>query len=238
SLVNENSDTWVVKQLGEELTPEFRRLMKEEQLGWTQTVNRQMRSLWEKGVSKSEIKWSMSRLPVFPRMLEAACLAGKAGAQQAVVSDANTVFIEEFLKHHGIRGLFGKGVSTNRGVFTEDGRLDVQPYHISRDVPHGCSLCPLNMCKGIILDGLLAAPKGGKGRVFDMVIYIGDGGGDYCPALRLRPQDLLLAREGEEGGRQYGLRQRIEKGEGGPMACRVLPWRNGEDVYSTFEREL
>lgn len=52
SLVNENSDTWVVKQLGEELTPEFRRLMKEEQLGWTQTVNRQMRSLWEKGVSK------------------------------------------------------------------------------------------------------------------------------------------------------------------------------------------
>lgn len=49
--MNENSDTWVVKQLGEELMPEFRRLMKEEQLGWTQTMNRQMRSLWEKGVS-------------------------------------------------------------------------------------------------------------------------------------------------------------------------------------------
>lgn len=42
-------------------------------------------------VSDSEIKWSMSRLPVFPRMLDAVCLAEKAGAQQAVVSDANTV---------------------------------------------------------------------------------------------------------------------------------------------------
>lgn len=50
--MNENSDTWVVKQLGEELMPEFRRLRREEQLGWTQIMNRQMRSLWEKGVSE------------------------------------------------------------------------------------------------------------------------------------------------------------------------------------------
>lgn len=49
-----------------------------------------MCSSWSQ-VSDSEIKWSMSRLPVFPRMLDAACLAAKAGAQQAVVSDANTV---------------------------------------------------------------------------------------------------------------------------------------------------
>lgn len=47
--MNENSDTWVVQQLGEELIPEFRRL-REESLGWTQIMNRQMRSLWEKGV--------------------------------------------------------------------------------------------------------------------------------------------------------------------------------------------
>ena len=50
--MNENSDTWVVKQLGEELMPNFQRLRKEEQLGWTQIMNRQMRSLWEKGVSR------------------------------------------------------------------------------------------------------------------------------------------------------------------------------------------
>jgi len=50
SLVNENSDTWVVKQLGEEFMSEFRRLRKEEELGWTQIMNRQMRNLWGKGV--------------------------------------------------------------------------------------------------------------------------------------------------------------------------------------------
>ena len=45
-------------------------------------------------MTESEIKWSMSRLPVFQRMLDAACMAGAAGAEQAVVSDANTVSVE------------------------------------------------------------------------------------------------------------------------------------------------
>lgn len=53
-----------------------------------------------------------------------------------------------------------------------------------------------------------------------------------------RPGDLLLARDGGEGGRKFGLRERIEKEEGGPMACRVVPWQKGEDVYSAFESEL
>lgn len=51
SLANENSDTWVVEQLGEELMSQFRRLGEEQRLGWTQIMDRQMRSLWEKGVS-------------------------------------------------------------------------------------------------------------------------------------------------------------------------------------------
>ena len=58
------------------------------------------------------------------------------------------VFIEEFLNHHGILSLFGRGITTNGGVFKEDGRLDVQPHHSDTGAPHGCSLCPPNMCKG------------------------------------------------------------------------------------------
>ncbi|CAN0417643.1 unnamed protein product, partial [Hapterophycus canaliculatus] len=51
--------------------------------------------------------------------------------------------------------------------------------------------CAAGKCRclrlaGEILDGLLAAQSGERDRAFDTVIYIGDGGGDYCPALRLR----------------------------------------------------
>lgn len=48
--MNDDSDTWVVKQLGDEFMPEFRRLREEESLGWNKTMNRQMRNLWQKGV--------------------------------------------------------------------------------------------------------------------------------------------------------------------------------------------
>ncbi|CAM9659271.1 unnamed protein product [Ascophyllum nodosum] len=241
SLVNENSDSWVVEQLGEELTPEFRRLQEEEHLGWTQIMSRQMRSLWEKGVKEDEIKKEMTRLPVFEEMLEAVRSAARAGASQAIVSDANKVFIEEFVHHHGIRRLFTKGISTNGGVFTDDGRLDVTPCHESSLPPHGCPLCPPNMCKGLILDGLLSVSPDSDGqdrRAVDKVIYVGDGGGDYCPALRLKPGDLVLARDGGEDGRLYGLRRRIENEEGGPLACRLLLWENGAHVLKAIENEL
>lgn len=56
--------------------------------------------------------------------------------------------------------------------------------------------------------------------------------------LFCRPGDLLLARDGGEGGRQYGLRQRIEKQEGGPLTCRLVLWEDGDDVHSAFENEL
>lgn len=50
------------------------------------------RSFFRK-VGKSEVAWSMSRLPVFSETLDAVCMAGRAGAEQAVISDANTVSV-------------------------------------------------------------------------------------------------------------------------------------------------
>lgn len=59
----------------------------------------------------------------------------------------------------------------------------------------------------------------------------------FCVAL-CRPGDLLLARDGGEGGRRYGLLQRIEAEEGGPLPCRLAKWENGQQIYSAFEDEL
>ncbi|CAM9662140.1 unnamed protein product, partial [Discosporangium mesarthrocarpum] len=161
-------------------------------------------------VTEAEIRLSMAQLPVQSMMFDAACLASKAGAEQAIVSDANEVFINNVLSHHGLNPLFNQGVHTNGGAFTEDGRLDVHPY-CPVDAPHGCNLCPPNMCKGSIVDGLLRGSSGKAERIFDTVIYVGDGGGDFCPTLRLRERDLVLARGGGTSGKKYGLYQRIQK---------------------------
>lgn len=63
-----------------------------------------------------------------------------------VVSDANTFFIETVLAHHGVLGCFSE-IITNPASVDADGRLRISPFHDSAAAPHGCTLCPDNMCK-------------------------------------------------------------------------------------------
>ena len=60
-------------------------------------------------------------------------------------------------------------------------------------------------------------------------MYVGDGGGDACPCLRLSAGDVVLAREGWE------LDKRL-KGE--QPAARVVTWATGQDLAEALRREL
>lgn len=62
-----------------------------------------------------------------------------------VVSDANTFYIETILKHHGLYDCFSEIIS-NPAFVNEEGKLRIFPYHDLAS-PHGCDLCPPNMCK-------------------------------------------------------------------------------------------
>jgi pyridoxal phosphate phosphatase PHOSPHO2 len=63
-----------------------------------------------------------------------------------IVSDANLFFIETILKHLGLRDYFSE-INTNPSFVDEEGKLRIFPYHDFHTSPHGCSLCPPNMCK-------------------------------------------------------------------------------------------
>ena len=63
-----------------------------------------------------------------------------------ILSDANQFFIEKILEHHGLLGCFSK-IYTNPSFVDEEGRLRILPYYDSTLSPHGCSLCPSNLCK-------------------------------------------------------------------------------------------
>lgn len=63
-----------------------------------------------------------------------------------VLSDANQFFIETILKNHGIYDCFSD-IITNPTFVDEQGRLRIFPYHGSAMPPHGCDLCPPNLCK-------------------------------------------------------------------------------------------
>merc|ERR1712227_874252 len=108
-------------------------------------------------------------------------------------------------------------IVTNHGEWDSDGRLRVSAYEGSE--PHGCPRCPKNLCTGRVLDRWLQEP-GPRPRV----IYVGDGGGDLCPALRLGGQDTVLARDG------YSLCRRLtdaRRPESAALQAQLRQWKDG-----------
>jgi len=257
SLINDNSDTWVVKRLSEAI---YRDIFGRDavQRGWTETMDAAMEALHNAGHTIEEIRREAASVPFFPEMRDALRYAATAGAagecRLVILSDANRIFIEAGLEGMGLADLFdlsaaqGKKLdsSTHSGVILtndgdeENGRLRVRPFHHNSE----CPLCPSNLCKGRVLSDLLAT----RSPENSPIIYIGDGGGDFCAATRLKETDYLLYRSGPKWGLQHRLVKQGKLGVGEvsedtleskyPIKCRVVPWSTGEDVFAAFKHIL
>ena len=59
------------------------------------------------------------------------------------------------------------------------------------------------------------------------VIYVGDGGGDFCPATMLKKDDVLCCRSG------YSLHKKVTNKDSG-VTARLLVWETGVDVLREF----
>lgn len=239
SLVNENSDTFIFRELHAPLLDaiERERAQWTAESSWTALMDKLLGELvaQQPHVTPALIRETLARIPVLDRMLDAVRLAVDThGADVKIVSDANTVYIESMLAHHGLSAHVSE-IFTNRGFFelnngaaSESNRLRVEPYH-ARDIePHGCRDCPANMCKGAILDAIRSA------RPYTHVLYVGDGQGDFCPATRLTASDVVFARADDSAsGKAYGLLKRLQR-HSERVTARVEPWSSGDDIYRHF----
>ena len=221
TLIDDNSDTFVPLRLAPALLPHIRA---ESRRGvpWTELMDDVAARLHAAGHGEAALAAAVRALPVHASMPAAVRAAAGAGARVAVVSDANTFYISTWLDHAGLAAeLPPAAVFTNPAAFDADGRLRIQPFVPRGGAPHGCARCPPNMCKGAILDALV--PAGAR------VFYSGDGGGDVCPALRLRAGSVAAARAGCEMAKTLAKHG---------TAARVVVWRDGDDVLRALNEWL
>ncbi|KAJ8414339.1 hypothetical protein AAFF_G00052090 [Aldrovandia affinis] len=154
-------------------------------------------------------------------------MAEQGDFEAVLVSDANTYFIEAWLRRVGARQLFQK-LFTNPAAFNGSGRLVLLPHH-----SHDCGRCPENMCKQVIVRDYMAQREKERGRPFQRVFYVGDGANDFCPLLILGPMDTVFPR------RNYPIHKLIaEAQEARPTVFKptVVPWASGEDVVDQLKR--
>ena len=183
---------------------------------FTALVDECLGELAARGVRRADLEAALRLAPMSASMIEAVkCINANGGAQH-IVSDANAVFIAEILRARGIEGFFAS-VHTN-GAEWDGHRLRVTPHQASvSSGRHGCQLCPPNLCKGNVLDSMLLDGT--------RIAYVGDGSGDVCAALRLRSDDVVLARE------EFPLLHSLQTGELGCKA-RTVPWGDAEALFA------
>uniref|UniRef100_A0A7N0UVZ8 Uncharacterized protein n=1 Tax=Kalanchoe fedtschenkoi TaxID=63787 RepID=A0A7N0UVZ8_KALFE len=215
TLLDVDSDDWVVTQMG--LKALFRQLMRS--MPWTDLMNRMMEELHAIGKTVDDIAECLTKAPIHSSTLTAIKSAYALGCDLKVLSDANQFFIETILKHNGIFRCFSE-IITNPASVDQQGRLTISPYCDFTSSPHGCNLCPHNLCKGLVMNRLRSSEIGPKRRKY---IYLGDGKGDYCPAISLKDGDFLMPRKGYYLWEHIGSNPTVTEAQ-------VHGWTNGEEL--------
>ena len=240
SLINENSDTWILEQLAPTLLTDLKKLQQTEpdRFGrgqWTALMDHLLTLLGTREkVTRGALERRLASIPFADENVACVRLAAAAGCEQRILSDANEVYIDKILEARSLRGAFS-AVCTNAATYEDAGDgaevLRVAPFHPVDEAPHGCRKCPPNLCKGAVLDRWVAECRPRR------IIYVGDGSGDYCPATRLVEDDVVCARA------NYPLAKKLRKlalnvADPVTLDAAVAEWRDGADLLRIFRREL
>ncbi|KAH9954129.1 phosphatase phospho-type [Russula dissimulans] len=226
SLADQDSDRWVF----EVLAPNIRRKMKniKDNHEWTDLVAQGLRELHEQGGTREEIEGALRIMPIHPAMIRGVKnlkAATKPKTTFLCLSSANNVYISTILESKGLQDLF-TDIVTNPAEWDPSGLLKVGRHVDPNGPQHNCPLrCNPNICKGQELDAFLKR----QGTDYDRIIYVGDGSNDFCPAVRLRSQDLVLCRK------YRGLEHRIAReGKSAGLVCQVRYWAGAWEVEEIF----
>lgn len=210
---------------------ELRRRMEdlEDRMQWTDLVAMSLREFHERGGTREQIESALKNMPFHPAMVRALKGLKQTADPETTLfclSNSNSVFISTILQDKGLVELFTE-IVTNPAEWDESGLLELRRRVDPAGVQHGCKVgCSANMCKGEELKAFFERHK----PEFDQVIYVGDGGNDYCPTLRLRSQDTVLCR------RQKGLEKRIEtEGPKDGLQCQVVKWTQAWEVEEYYK---
>jgi hypothetical protein len=117
-------------------------------------------------------------------------------AVSAIMLHVDTLYIDAVLTRWGLTDAFEAADVTNPARIvpsTESlsSRITVASFHAdSGRPPHVCTACPVNMCKGDLVQELVTR------YLVARFVYVGDGANVLCPSKRLDVNGIVLPRVG------------------------------------------
>jgi pyridoxal phosphate phosphatase PHOSPHO2 len=206
--------------------------------GWTRRMNAVFEYLFgEHKVTRDSILSCIGEVRIDRTMIDFLRLLKGKDYEMIIISDANSIFIDEILKGNGIDGIFSK-VYTNPAFFDMDGCLTIRPYNelVNADgSPFDCETkcCTRNLCKGFVLDRHLQNHME-SGVEVENIVYCGDGRNDFCAGLSLREFDHFLVRK------DLSLAKLLTKKSEylSRLKPSVLYWQNGNEILESYAKKF
>uniref|UniRef100_A0A2P2NIE5 Uncharacterized protein n=1 Tax=Rhizophora mucronata TaxID=61149 RepID=A0A2P2NIE5_RHIMU len=213
-------DEWLSEKMG--VSQFFSQLLPT--ISWNSAMDRVMTELHSKGTTIQDISECLKQVPMPPRIVSAIRSAHAFGCDLRILSDASVFAIETVLRHNGLIDFFSE-INTNPSHVDVDGRLRILPYHdFKTSSPHGCTICPPNMCKGMVMERIRASVSGDRKKRF---IYVGDGASDFCASLRLEEGDFMMPRKKYPFCELLCTNRMLTK-------ATIRPWSNEDDFEAVL----
>lgn len=211
------------------ITPALQDLYKA--TGWTAYMQAIFVLLSENNYTRAQIREAIRGIEEVPGMVHLIrTLAEQQAFDVIIVSDSNAEFINVWCeKQRGLNEVLCS-VFTNPACYEEDGNLlKIQPYHHQTE----CSLSTSNLCKGKILQEYVYKRWKDDNIGYGQIFYVGDGGNDFCPILRLGKSDFGCARIGMKLDRilKNCIDDKDER-----LNSQVLRWTDGYDLLNQIQQ--
>lgn len=222
TLVDENSDTWVIHCTPNQSLPAW--LKDSYQRGlWTEYMGRVFTYIGEQSIHQDAVREVMQMIPFTDGMIELLkfIYQNKSHIDCIIVSDSNTLFIDWILEAGGVACAIDT-VFSNPASIDQHGHIQLQCFH-----SHSCERCPVNMCKQKVLRDFRARQTDAEVQ-YHTVCYVGDGTNDYCPIKALSEGDFAMPRKG------YSLEKLLAKSrrESSAPKAQVIPWSSGIEILN------
>ncbi|XP_026496064.1 pyridoxal phosphate phosphatase PHOSPHO2-like [Vanessa tameamea] len=214
TIVDDDSDATIINRLREKKPPP------EWEAGnhdWTPYMSDVFEHAYSAGLHPSDILDSIASMRPNPGIIELISTLAKEGWDVLVLTDANSVFVNHWLKVHGLQEAV-TAVVTNRAFWKQD-RLYIEPCMRQTTCPR----CPSNLCKSIALAQWCSS------RDYRRYVYSGDGRNDYCPATNLPAEAIVFPRKGYP---MYDLIKKTLSSPNPQIKAKVVPW---DDAFTILE---
>lgn len=238
TIVKQNTDTvcrdMLLKKDTDNLRPRLREIARNK--GWTKHMATVFHELYKRKVTPERI---LDEIRCLPEVQGMCTLLRKLhdvhDFDLIIISDSNSVFIDTWLQ--GQEGLteppLFQRIYTNPAYFDANGLLHIRPYHKQKH----CTLSAENLCKGHVLSKFIRDKRGGSSNPYpyERVFYIGDGSNDVCPAIRLRPQDVVCARMGYSMAKELTA---MKNTDDKLCEAQLVLWTDGDALLQEMEKYL